>query len=70
MVVTILAPSASAVNRAAFQATLMGLELTPMSDNTFDLTVANLDKAEYISNFIDGKVLAIADKVLIDAQEV
>ena len=70
MVVTILAPSASALNRAAFQATLMGLEFTPMPGNIFDLTVANLDKANYLTNFIDGEILAVADKVLIDPQEV
>lgn len=69
MIVTIQAPNASAAKRGAFQTMLMGLDCTMLADNCLNVTVADLWKAKHLAGMIDGDIIAVVDKMVIDPRE-
>ena len=61
MIVTIKAPTASSQFNGMFEAMKYGLESERYPDNTFDLVVQDISKAETIANYCKGKIVSVVD---------
>jgi hypothetical protein len=51
--------------RGQFEAIKMGLDATAMPDNYLDVVVADMAKAEYLSDKMDGTIVAVIDKIIV-----
>jgi hypothetical protein len=63
MIVTIKTPNPRAQLKGMFEAMKYGLEAEKYVDNSFDLVVHDLTKAEYIANYCGGKIKTIVDQL-------
>lgn len=63
MIVTISTPSAKHQLAGMFEAMKYGLETERYADNSFDLTVQDLDKAKKIAEYCKGQISSILDRL-------
>jgi hypothetical protein len=63
MIVTITTPSSKHQLAGMFEAMKHGLETEQYADNSFDLTVQDLDKAKKIAEYCQGKIATILDRL-------
>jgi hypothetical protein len=63
MIVTITTPSANHQLAGMFEAMKHGLETEKYADNSFDLTVQDLDKAKKIANSCGGTISNIMERL-------
>lgn len=66
MIVTIKAPTARHVAVGAFESIKLGLDYQVMPDNYLDIVVADMHKAEHVSASMDGDIVAIIDKLIME----
>lgn len=63
MIVTIKTANRNQLNVGICEAFRYGLEIEPYVDNTFDLTVHDMDKANRVATSCKGKIISIVDRV-------
>lgn len=63
MIVTIRTPDTNHQGIGIFEALKFGLETERYADNTFDLVVHDMSKANMIANSCRGKILSIVDQL-------
>lgn len=63
MIVTITTPSAKHQLVGMFEAMKYGLETERYADNSFDLTVQDIEKAKAIAQYCNGQISTILDRL-------
>jgi len=63
MIVTITTPSSKHQLAGMFEAMKHGLETEQYADNSFDITVQDLDKAKKIAKYCQGNISNILDRL-------
>lgn len=66
MIVTIKAPTARSMAVGAFESIKMGLDYQMMPDNYLDIVVADMSKAEHVSASMNGEIVAVIDKLIME----
>jgi hypothetical protein len=66
MIVTIKAPTARSMAVGAFESIKLGLNYQMMPDNYLDIVVADMRKAEHVSASMNGEIVAVIDKLIME----
>jgi hypothetical protein len=66
VIVTIKAPTAGSLAVGAFESIKMGLDYQMMPDLYLDIVVADMRKAEHVSASMNGEIVAVIDKLIME----